>query len=127
MNEENQSPLAPEPPMTAGQSFVKAIRPLGCVMFLALAVLVVAVCLSSGRKPIPGYEPPLTTEQYAADLYALEAELEENVFPALDYEMSAEVTADSVTVTVENENFVAGRAAILRYFDESLFVFERGE
>ena len=126
MNEEQQTPLTPEAPMTAGQSFVKAIRPLGCVLFLGLAILVAAVCLTSGRKPIPGYEPPMTTEQYAADLSALEAELEENVFPRLEYEMSAEVTGDAVTVTVENENFVAGRAAVLRYFDESLLLFERG-
>ena len=126
MNEEQQTPLTPEAPMTAGQSFVKAIRPLGCVLFLGLAILVAAVCLTSGRKPIPGYEPPMTTEQYAADLSALEAELEGNVFPRLEYEMSAEVTGDAVTVTVENENFVAGRAAVLRYFDESLLLFERG-
>lgn len=112
--------------MSAGQSFVKAIRPLGCVVFLGLAVLVTAICFSTGRKPIPGYEPPLTTAEYAADLSLLETELEENVFPALEYEMSAEVTGDTVTVTVENENFVSGRAAILRYFDESLFTFERG-
>lgn len=126
MNEEQQTPLTPEAPMTAGQSFVKAIRPLGCVLFLGLAILVAAVCLTSGRKPIPGYEPPMTTEQYAADLSALEAELEGNVFPRLEYEMSAEVTGDAVTVTVEDENFVAGRAAVLRYFDESLLLFERG-
>ena len=126
MNEEQQTPLTPEPPMTAGQSFVKAIRPLGCVLFLGLAILVAAVCLTSGRKPIPGYEPPMTTEQYAADLSALEAELEGNVFPRLEYEMSAEVTGDAVTITVEDENFVAGRAAVLRYFDESLLLFERG-
>ena len=127
MNEENQAPSTPETPMTAGESFVKTIRPLGCVLFLALAVLVAAVCLTSGRKPIPGYEPPLTAAEYAADLYALETELETNVFPALAYDMTADVTGDVVTVTVENENFVAGRAAILRYFDESLFLFERGE
>lgn len=126
MNEEQQTPLTPEAPMTAGQSFVKAIRPLGCVLFLGLAILVAAVCLTSGRKPIPGYEPSMTTEQYAADLSALEAELEGNVFPRLEYEMSAEVTGDTVTVTVEDENFVAGRAAVLRYFDESLLLFERG-
>jgi len=127
MNEEQQTPLTPEPPMSAGQSFVKAIRPLGCVVFLGLAVLVTALCFSSGRKPIPGYEPPLTMAEYAADPVLLVTELETNVFPALAYDMTAEVTGDAVTVTVENENFVAGRAAVLRYFEESLFIFERGE
>lgn len=112
--------------MTAGQSFVKSIRPLGCVMFLALAILVTAICLTSGRKPIPGYEPPQATAYYAEHPEALVTELESNVFPHLEYDMTAEIAGDTVTVTVENENFVAGRAAILRYFDESLFVFQRG-
>ena len=64
-----------------------------------------------------------------ATLDELAAELETNGFPALpDYTMSAAADdgASTLTVTVDSEHFVAGRAAILRYFDESLFSFERG-
>lgn len=127
MSEEIKPAFSPEPPPTAGQAFVKAIRPLGCVMFLLLAILVTAICFTSGSDPIPGYEAPQTTEYYAQNPDALVTELETNVFPALEYKMSANLTGSTVTVTVESENFVAGRAAVLRYFDESLFVFAEGE
>lgn len=116
----------PEPRPTAGQTFVKNIRPAGCALFLILAILVTAVCLTSGRDPVPGYEAPQAMEYYAKNPEALVSELEANIFPALEYDMTASLTGDTVTVTIEDENFVIGRAAILRYFDESLFVFERG-
>ena len=115
--------------LTAGQAFVKTIRPAGMALFLILAVLVTWICLTSGRDPVPGYAAPQTTEYYAEHLGELAEELETNVFPALpDYTMSAAVEdgASTVTVTIDSEHFVAGRGAILRYFDESLFSFERG-
>ena len=120
---------APErdPHATAGQDFLQRIGPAGMALFLILAVLVTWICLTSGRDPIPGYTAPQTTEYYAAHPDELAAELEANVFPALpEYTMSAAVTDESVTITVDSDHFVAGRAAILRYFDESLFSFERG-
>ena len=113
---------------TAGQDFVKRIRPAGCVLFIALAVLVTAICLTSGRNPIPGYKAPETTEYYAAHPEELAAELEENVFPALpDYDMTAAAENNAVTVTVDSDHFVVGRAALLRYFDESLLNFQRSQ
>ena len=122
---------APErdPQATAGQDFLQRIGPAGMALFLVLAVLVTWICLTSGRDPIPGYAAPQSTEYYAAHLDELADELEANVFPALpDYTMSASVPdgGATVTVTVDSDHFVAGRAAILRYFDESLFSFERG-
>lgn len=120
------APGESQPKPTAGQSFVKAIRPAGCALFLALAVLVAMVCLTSGRDPVSGYQAPETTEYYAQNPQALLQELEENIFPALpEYDMTGAVTDDVVTVWIDDEHFVAGRAAILRYFDESLFIFER--
>ncbi len=116
------------PRETAGEQFVKRIRPAGAALFLLLAVLVTAVCLTSGRDPIPGYAAPETTEYYAAHTDELAAELEASVFPCLpDYSLTAEAAGDTVTITVESGNFAAARAAILRYFDQSLFIFERGE
>lgn len=130
MNSESQTPntpeAMPESKPTAGQTFVKNIRPAGCALFLILAVLVTAICLTAGRDPIPGYDTPQPMEYYAENPEALISELEENVFPALEYNMSANLAGDAVIITIEDENFVIGRAAILRYFDESLFVFERG-
>ena len=123
MNEEERPA---EEKLTAGQSFIKSIRPAGCALFLILAVLVTALCLTVGRDPIPGYVPP-ERASYEHDLPVLASVLEEQVFPALpEYEMTAAVTGDTVTVTVEEGNFAAARAAILRYFPEDLITFERG-
>ena len=124
MNEESRPA---EEKLTAGQSFVKSIRPAGCALFLILAVLVAVLCLTSSRDPIPGYTPP-ERASYENDLSHLVWVLEEQVFPKLgQYGMTAEVTGDRVTVTVTEGNFSAARAAILRYFPEDLITFERGE
>ena len=123
MNEE-QRPA--EEKLTAGQSFVKSIRPLGCALFLILAVLVTAICLTAGRDPIPGYTPP-ERASYENDLTQLVCVLEEQVFPHLpQYGLTAEVTGGTVTVTVDG-NLAAARSAILHYFPEDLITFERGE
>ena len=115
-----------EEKLTAGQAFVKGIRPAGCALFLIVAVLVGAVCLTAGRDPIPGYIPP-ERASYENDLPTLVSVLTEQVFPALpEYDMTAAVTGDTVTVTVEQGNFAAARSAILRYFPEDLITFERG-
>ena len=118
-------PESNRPAETAGQQFVKSIRPVGAALFLLVAVLVTVICLTSGRDPIPGYAPPETTEYYAAHPEALVRELEENVFPALpDYEMSAEAADGGALVTVDSEHYVAARAALLQYFSVSLLTFE---
>ncbi len=112
--------------LTAGQAFVKSIRPAGCALFLIVAVLVAAVCLTAGRDPIPGYRPP-ERASYENDLPALVSVLEEQVFPRLpEYDMTAAITGETVTVTVEQGNFAAARSAILRYFPQDLITFERG-
>ncbi len=122
---DEQNAPRPAPSETAGQQFVKRIRPAGCVLFIALAILVTAICLTSGRDPITGYKAPQTTEYYAAHPDELAAELEANVFPALlAYTLSAEAGEDGVTVTVGG-NLAAARSAILRYFDQSLLIFQR--
>ena len=122
MNEEKRPA---EEKLTAGQSFIRTIRPAGCALFLILAVLVTAVCFTAGRDPIPGYTPP-ERASYENDLSRLVTVLESQVFPELDqYGLTAAVTGDTVTVTVQG-NLAAARSAILHYFPEDLITFERG-
>ena len=111
---------------TAGQAFVKSIRPAGCALFLAMAVLMVALCLNVGRDPLHGYRPP-ERASYENDLTQLVTVLEDQVFPKLpQYDMTAAVTGNTVTVTVGQGNLQAAESAILRYFPEDLITFERG-
>ena len=123
MNEE-QRPA--EEKLTAGQSFVKALRPAGCALFLLLSILGTVLCFTAGRDPIPGYRPP-ERASYEDDLGQLAQVLEQQVFPELpQYGMSARVTGSTVTVTVTGGNLNAARTAILHYFPEELITFERG-
>lgn len=109
---------------TAGQQFVRTIRPVGCALFLILGILVTVLCFTVGRDPIRGYEPPESMTYYAEEPEALVQELEEHVFPALpEYDMTAEVTDGGVTVAIDAEHFVVARAALLRYFDRELITY----
>ena len=128
--DEQKLPPNPEEPIrpftpTAGQTFVKGLRPLGCVLFLALSIFVTVLCFLMNRDPIPGYEAPQDTAYYAVHLDALAEELEQNVFPLLDYDdLTAAVTDPTVTVTAAEEDLLNARAALIRYFDQNLLTFE---
>ena len=120
-----QPPEGGEKPST-GQDFIKKIGPAGCALFLLLAVLTAVLCLTVGKDPIPGYKPPHDTAYWAAHTNELAAELTDNVLPRLEYPARAEADGDVVTVTIGSDGFVVTRAAVLRYFDESLFSFREG-
>lgn len=122
MNESEHNPLREEK-VSAGQDFVKKIGPAGCVLFLALFVLVTALCLTVGRNPLPGYEAPQDTAYYALHPEELAAELNENVLPRLEDPSVAQVSGDKVLVTVDAASFVPVRAALLHCFDESNLLF----
>ena len=110
-----------------GEDFVKKIRPAGCVLFIALAILVSAVCLTAGRDPIKGYEPPQTDEYFAQHPEELLTELEENVFPHLQGFRGADVQSGLVVVQLHTDSFAVDRAALLRYYAQELFELVRVE
>ena len=112
---------------SAGQEFVRWLRPGGCILFLLVGVLMLVVCFGSGKAPIPGYTPPQTSAYYAAHLDELRTELETNVFPIIGGVEESRVDGDKLAVTLNSASSVATRAAILRYYDESLFEFAETE
>ncbi len=114
--------------MTSGEEFVRKIRPIGCVLFLALGVVVTILCFTANNDPVKGYVPPRDMAYYAANPQALQAELEQSIFPALAGEETAAVTPEGrVLVSLEADRYYASRGAILQYFDESLLEFEKRE
>ncbi len=110
-----------------GEEFIKKIRPAGCVLFIVLAVLVAAVCLTAGRDPIKGYEAPQTSEYYSQHLDELREELEANVFPQLDGVAGSRIGDGVLIVELDTNSFAVTRSALLRYYDESLFELVRVE
>ncbi len=110
-----------------GEEFIKKIRPAGAALFLILGVLMVLVCFTAGRDPIRGYKAPESTEYYAAHPEELLAELETNVFPHVEGIVSAGANEHTVTIGIASDKYVITRAALLRYFDETLLELVRVE
>lgn len=112
---------------TAGQEFARAVRPAGCVLLLLILGAVLYICFTSGKDPLPGYEAPQSTEYYAQHLEELQTELETNVFPELEGISGSTVEEGHLRIGIQNDSFAVSRAAILRYYDLSLFEFDRVE
>ena len=69
--------------MTAGQQFVKWLKPVGCGIFLLVFVLFFIMCFTA-KAPVEGYTVPHDSQYYAEHLDELKTELETNLFPRLD-------------------------------------------
>ena len=110
---------------TAGMQFARAVKPTGCILLLLILLGVLYLCFTSGTDPIPEYEAPQGTEYYSDHLDELQAELQEHVFPKLDGAEESRVENGKLTVVLENDSFAVSRSAILRYYDEKLFDFQR--
>lgn len=124
--DEQEAPRLGKEKLNSRDYLWKTLRPAGCVLVLLLGVMAVYLCFTAGRDPIPGYQPPESTEYYAAHPEELLRELEENVFPRVDGVLAAETEAGAVAVTIAQEHFVVTRSALLRYFDESLLTLRQG-
>ena len=111
---------AEEEKITSGQWLWKTLGPFGCVLALAVMVMALVLCFTAGTDPIPGYEPPESSDYYAAHPDELARELTDNVLPRLEGEASVCVSGDTVVVAVEPDRYAATRSALLHFFDKSL-------
>jgi len=112
--------------MTAGQEFVKKIRPVGVVMFLLLFVLYFVVCFTARPDPLAGYASPHDANYYAQNeqtLTELKTELETTVFPLLTGEERCKVKDGKLELVLDSTNYKASRSALLKHFDGNLFTF----
>lgn len=120
MEELHQEEKRPENP---GAQIVRWLKPGGCILVLLLTAIAMLYLFTSGRDPIKGYSPPQSSEYYAQHPEELARELTDNVLPLLSGAESAEVSGGRVAVTLTGEDYAVARAAILRYYDQSLFEF----
>ena len=107
-----------------GFQIVRWLRPGGAALVLLLGILFVVQALMTGREPVKGYQPKHDTAYYTAHLDTLAEELNEDLLPQVDENARAEAGAEIVTVYLSKETYITTRAAVLRYYDRSLFVFE---
>jgi hypothetical protein len=125
MEEHNLEDLKHEEkrPENPGAQMVRWLKPGGCILVLVLTVIAMVYLFTSGRDPIPGYTPPQSNAYYAQHPDELARELSENVLPRLSGAAGAQVSGDKVVVELTGEDYAVARAAILRYYDASLFEF----
>ena len=121
------TPPEREEPEHPGFQIVHWLRPFGSGLVLLIFILFLVYAFSSGREPIKGYVPPHDGAYYAQHLDELASELNDTVLALVDPEATAEVTGDTVTVTIPADSFVVTRAAVLRYFDSQLVQFEESK
>lgn len=110
----------------SGQWLWKNLKPFGCILCLVLMVSMLILCFTAGTNPIPGYEAPMESEYYASHRNELMEELEDNVFPHLEGIISCSESGERLKIVIEPEHYAESRSAIGRYFDISLFEFEKG-
>ena len=110
--------------MTAGQQFVKWIKPAGCGIFLVVFVLFLVMCFTA-KAPVEGYTIPHDSQYYAAHLDELKTELETNLFPKLDGIEDCYISGDRLTIIIDSASFEESSGAITHYYGENLFIIEK--
>lgn len=106
--------------MTAGQEFVKWLKPFGCVLFIVIFVLFLVMCFSA-KAPLEGYSIPHDSEYYAEHLDELEQELETNMFPQLEGIEDCRIDGDKLTIVIDSEHFEETSEIITHYYGQDLF------
>ena len=119
-----QPPEPSEDKEHPGFQIVRWLRPGGAALVLLLGILFVVQCFMTGREPVKGYAPQHDTAYYTEHLDALAQELNDDLLPQVDKDARAEVGDGSVTVFIPHDSYITTRAAVLRYYDTSLFEFQ---
>ena len=110
--------------MTAGEQFVKWIKPAGCVLFLGIFAAFLVICFTA-KAPVEGYTVPHDSQYYARHLDELKAELETNLFPKLEGIEDCYISGDKLRIIISDAGFEKSSTAITHYYGENLFIIEK--
>lgn len=110
--------------MTAGEQFVKWIKPAGCVLFLGIFAAFLVICFTA-KAPVEGYTVPHDSQYYAQHLDELKAELETNLFPKLEGIEGCYISGDKLKIIISDAGFEKSSTAITHYYGENLFIIEK--
>ena len=113
--------------MTAGQNFVKAIKPLGCALFLILFVVFMVFCFTSEAPLGDKYTCPQTTEYYSEHLDEFEQELKTNLLPLVDGIEGCRISGDKITITIAPESFEESSQIIYHYYGKTILDIQKSE
>ena len=109
---------------TPGQQWAQRLGVFGGIAVLLFSLLFVLTLVLSGPEKLD-YIPTHDTAYYAQNLDALQAELEQEVFPHVEGIVSCEVVEDTLVIGIRQSNYIETRAVIIDLFDRELFLFEQ--
>ena len=112
--------------MTAGQQFVKALKPVGCAIFLIVFVLFLVYAFTA-KAPLEGYVIPETTEYYRTHLDEFQTELEENLFPRINGVCESHIDGDRLVITIDSEYYDESTKIITHYYGSTILITEKSE
>lgn len=117
---------SPKPKLSAGEGFIKFIRPAGAGLFLVLFVIVTVFLFTAKGVAVEGYEPPHDSSYYREHVAELASEIDENMLPKLDAEgASVSVSGGKVLVEGPEKDVRAVRQGVIHYYAEDLFEFSQ--
>ena len=112
--------------MTAGQAFVKKLRPIGCAIFLLILVCFLLISFFSGRGSV------LDTGDYAvpdvldvSDPEALAGELENALLPLLPGNGECYLESGRLHLTFDGAEFSDCRVTVLHFYPDCGIQFHR--
>lgn len=112
--------------MTAGQQFVKILRPFGCILFLVMLVLFLLLAFLPSRGEVldlGDYAVPEDLDMQ--DTEALCAELENAVFPLLPGEAECYTEKGRVHVVFDGAHFADCSKTVRHYFQDAGITYHR--
>ncbi|MBR0063819.1 MAG: hypothetical protein IJP67_06605 [Oscillospiraceae bacterium] len=110
--------------MSAGEEFIKWIRPAGAAVILVLFIVVTAMLFTVKGVAVEGYTPSESREYYAEHVDELCGEVNERLIPKMGLEgVSAEVRDGVIAVSGDGESVQKLRFALIHYFNEDQFVY----
>ena len=112
--------------MTAGQAFVKKLRPIGCAVFLLLLACFLLLSFLSGKGnvlDVGSYAVPDTLDVSDAD--ALGRELESALLPLLPGNGECSVQKGRLHLTFDSAEFSDCRATVLHFYPDCGIQFHR--
>lgn len=114
-----------EPKLSAGEGFVKFIRPAGAALFLILFAIVTVFLFTAKGAPVEGYEPPHDSAYYRENISELAAEIKENMLPLIGAEgVTVSVSGGKVLIAGGEDGLRTVRQGVIHYYAEDLFVFK---
>ena len=110
--------------VSPGQQWAQRLGLFGGIAVLLFSLVFVLTMLAAGPEKLD-YTPEHDAAYYAQNIDALQAELEQAVFPYVEGIESCEPADNKLVIGIRSSKFIETRAVIIDLFDRELFLFEQ--